>query len=289
MAQVYQINPFEYAKQKISTSAENLRKYLLVSVIISFISFAIAIIVIFAILIPLGFSLSNLEPEKMYAFMGNVFAGGILAIILMLLAVIALLVIFIIVYVQYFKLANGYKILADADPASTSAKNASYGIYGYVIAIILAIFVPGIAGSIISILGNASLALGFYFIFKTFEDYRLQNRFPKPPSKILFVGVLVNFISAIINIFSFYSSLGTIAGFILLLIGFGELSKDILLLQPPGAQTGTYQEVPQKVKSEAKAVVQTPQVPETGSKFCERCGAKNEANAKFCVNCGASL
>jgi len=96
MAQVYQINPFEYAKQKISTSAENLRKYLLVSVIISFISFAIAIIVIFAILIPLGFSLSNLEPEKMYAFMGNVFAGGILAIILMLLAVIALLVIFII-------------------------------------------------------------------------------------------------------------------------------------------------------------------------------------------------
>ena len=105
---------------------------------------------------------------------------------------------------------------------------------------------------------------------------------------MLFIGVTINFITSIVAFFTFYSTVGTIVGFIFLLIGFRDLSRDVTLILPPGAAP-TPSPVAVPVKQEQYPIQPAevePSVP--GKAFCSSCGAKISHEDKFCPNCGAT-
>jgi len=299
MAQTYQMHPFDVAKLKISESSQKLYKYLLWSVLIGIV---LIVLVLIAVFVFIGLTIDELltiDQDNIYDFATTIFSEGVVAaIILVLVGVIALIVISIMVYVQYYRLGSGYAFLARADPITPSSQYASYGIYGYIGGVILGMFIPGTAGSVISILANVSLAVGFYFIYKAFVDYRGQGRFNKSPNMMLFIAVAVNIITAVVNIFSLFGSIGSIIGFILLLLGFRELGKDIMIVQPPAGQPGPYADAPQVEPLEAHPAKLVPSEPipkapephgEPAGKFCSNCGAKQPVNVKFCQNCGGTI
>jgi len=294
MSYTQQMHPFDYAKRKISESAQRLSQLLIWGVVLGI---AIVIITVVYLVVVLGFSLSVFDLNDLYALGTAIYAAGGVAIALLAITGIALLVIVIIVYVQYYHLGSGFNVLSTADKTVINSKNASYGIYGYLIATIVGIFAPGWAGLVFSILANVSLAFGFYFVYQTFLELRRQNRFNKEPTKLLLIAVIINIISSIVGIFTGFGSLGTIIGFILLLIGLKDLSREITQIRPPGPAP-----VPSSVTIEAPKV-QPPTAPRKDEevsfipksdkpieeRFCPNCGAKVGEKARFCTNCGANI
>ena len=291
------MHPFDYAKRKISESSQKLSQLLIWGVVIGI---ALIIIVAVVFIVVLGFNIDAIDVNDLYGLADAIFTAGAVGIALLAISGIALLIIVIMVYVQYYHLGSGFNILSEADKSVINSKNASYGIYGYLIATVVGIFAPGWAGIIFSILANVSLAIGFYFVYQTFLEFRKQNRFGKEPTKLLLAAVLVNIISAIVGIFTGYGSFGTIIGFILLLLGLRDLSKEITQIHPPGPAP-----VPSSVTVEAPKA-QPPRAPakeaEMGfipkaekiskpaeQRFCPNCGAKVGKEARFCTNCGANI
>ncbi|MHA1302714.1 MAG: DUF7577 domain-containing protein [Candidatus Heimdallarchaeaceae archaeon] len=178
---------------------------------------------------------------------------------------------------------------------ATDAKNVSSGVYGYLIGAVLGVVISGVTGTLISLLGNISLGVAFYFMYKTFTAYQSQGRFPKKPSIKLFIGVGICFLGNFIDFANnttttFISSIITLVGFIMLLIGFKELRTDIQLVSPPGspAQQSTLGAPTPGVEPQVIKTVETTTHVE-GTKFCANCGAKNATTYKFCANCGATL
>ncbi len=284
----YQVHPFDLAKRRISDSSNKLYSYLLATVIISVILVIISVIMFFVVLLPLGFTIADFDPNNIYSSLETIIDVSWIAIFIISTGGIILVILFIIIYVQYYKLGSGFRLLQKADPMFMSPQYASYGIIGYVIAIIIGFFVQGYAGTAISLAGNLSLVVGFYFIYKTFTDYRQQGRFSKPPTKMLFIAVTINFISSIVAFFTLFSSIGTIVGFIFLLIGYRDLSRDIALILPPGA-TPTSSQAAVPVKTEQYPIQQAAVEPIiSGKAFCSSCGAKIDHEDKFCPNCGAT-
>ncbi|MCK4845926.1 MAG: zinc-ribbon domain-containing protein [Candidatus Heimdallarchaeota archaeon] len=289
MSYGHQVHPFDLAKRRISDSSSKLYSYLLTFVIISVIMVIVAVILFYVVLVPLGYTLNDFDPNDIYESIETIVVTSLLAIGVLAIGIIILLILFIMIYVQYYKLGSGFSLLQKADPMSTSPQNASYGIMGYVIAVIIGFFVPGYAGTAISLAGNISLIVGFYFVYKTFTDYTQQGRFNQPPTKMLFIAVTINFISSIVAFFTMFSSIGTIVGFIFLLIGFRDLSRDITLILPPGAApTSSPAAVP--VKQEQYPIQPAAVEPSVSKKaFCSSCGAKISQEESFCSNCGTSI
>lgn len=282
------MHPFDYAKHKIADSSNKLYKYLLWTVFIAIAMIIVLIISIVVILIPLGFSIDDFDTNNLYNMAESLFAGGVVVIALVIIAGIALIIILIMTYIQYYKLGSGFSLLQKADPISESAKNASYGIQGYIIAIIIGIFVPGIGGTIIAILGNVALAIGFYFVYKMFGDYKTQGRFNLKPTIVLFIAVGINVITEIVTFFTLFGPIGSIIGFILLVYGFKDLSKDIMQVQPPTGGPVKEQPDPSQTPS-VSATTQTVTSPPTSALFCSSCGSKVKSGTKFCENCGANI
>ncbi|MCG3222330.1 MAG: zinc ribbon domain-containing protein [Candidatus Heimdallarchaeota archaeon] len=285
MNQQSQMHPFDYAKHKIADSSNKLYKYLLWTV---FIAIAMFIVIIISIVVILGSSLADLDPNDLYGMIEALFTGGAVVIALVVIAGLALIIILIMTYIQYYKLGSGFSFLHKADPINDYGKNASYGIQGYIVAIILGIFVPGIGGTVISLIGNASLALGFYFVYRLFVDYQNKGRFNKKPPLILFIAVCINLITSIVSFFTLFGPIGNIIGFIMLVYGFRDLSKDITFVQPPTGGPARDQPVQSQTPSVSVAA-QTETSPSTGAQFCSSCGAKVQSGVKFCENCGANI
>ena len=291
MSYGYQVHPFDLAKRKISDSSKKLYSYLLATVVISVILVIISVIMFYVVLIPLGFTIADFDPNNIYTSLEKIIDVSWIAIFIISTGGIILVILFIVIYVQYYKLGSGFSLLQKADPMFISPQYASYGIMGYVIAVIIGIFVPGYAGTAISLAGNLSLVVGFYFVYKTFSDYNQQRRFNQPPTKMLFIGVTINFISSIMAFFSLFSSIGTIVGFVFLLIGFRDLSRDVTLILLPGAvgSTPTSSQAAVPVKQEQHPIQSAAVEPSVSKKaFCSSCGVKISHEDKFCPSCGAS-
>ena len=291
------MHPFDYAKRKISESSQKLSQLLIWGVVIG-----IALIIIIAVIfiVVLGFDIAAIDMNDLYGLADAIFTAGAVGIALLAISGIALLIIVIMVYVQYYHLGSGFNILSEADQSVENSKNASYGIYGFLIATVVGIFAPGWAGSIFTIVASISLALGFYFVYQTFMEFKRQNRFSKEPTKFLLAAAIVNIISPVVTIFTGYGSFGSILGFILMLVGLRDLSRETTQVHPPGPAP-----VPSSVTVEAPKA-QPPRAPakeaEMGfipkaekitkpaeQRFCPNCGAKVGKEARFCTNCGANI
>lgn len=292
MSQNYNLSPFESAKRKISESSNKLYKYTIASVIIAMI---LVVILIVTLIVVLGSSIESFDIDNLYQFgedliSAGLFTSGLIAAIFLIIAVIALLVILIMSYVQYYKLGSAFSNLHQADSALETSKYISYGFYGYIIAIIVGMFVPGIGGTVVSIIGNISLAGAAYLIYQLFNEYKNLGRFKGKSTMYLFLGLAINAVAAIVSLFSYYGSTGTLIGFILMLMGFRDLSRDIKLVAAPGGQVAP--------TGEPAAVAYSPAQPTTepiqqtqpkATRFCSNCGAKITTDVKFCQNCGSSV
>ena len=299
MAQTYQMPPFDRVKFNISDSSKKLFNYT-IGMILAIIG--LVILVAIAVFVIIGLSIDeimNIDPDNIYEFADAFIAGGAVAIVLVLIGILAVVVLQVLIYVQYYRLGTGFNLIAKLDPSIVSSQYASYGIYGYIGGTILGIFVPNTAGSVISILAYSSLAVGLYFIYKTFVDLRGLGRFNKKPTMLLFIGAALQAGSQIAAIFTLFGSIGSIIGFILLLQGFKELSRDIMIVQLPAGQPGPYADAPQVAPLEEAHPAKPapgepiPKAPEPHQvappKFCSNCGAKQPVNVKFCQNCGETL
>lgn len=283
----YQVHPFDLAKRRISDSSNKLYSYLLTAVIISVIMVIVSVVLFFVVLVPLGFTMADFDPNNIYSSIETIVYASLLSIVVIAIGGIILIILFIMIYVQYYKLGSGFGFLQKADPMFMSSQYASYGITGFVIAVIIGIFVPGYAGTAISLAGNLSLVVGFYYVYKTFTDYNQQGRFNQPPTKMLFIGVTINFITSIVAFFTYFSTVGTIVGFIFLLIGFRDLSRDVTLILPPGAAPTSS---PVAVIKEQYHIPPAEVKPSVSKKaFCSSCGAKITQDNTFCPNCGATI
>ncbi|NPD88322.1 MAG: zinc ribbon domain-containing protein [Asgard group archaeon] len=281
-----QMHPFDIAKYKISDSSNKLYKYLLWTVVIAIIM--VIVLVVSVVALASGFDFTDFDTNNLYSTIESLFAGGIVVIVLVSITGIALFIIMIMTYIQYYKLGSGFSLLQKSDSVSENAKNASFGIQGYLVAIIISIFVPDLAGAIISMVGNTALALGFYFVYRMFVDYQNQGRFNKKPTMILFIAATINLITAVASLFTTFGSIGSIIGFIMLVYGFRDLSKDIMQVQPPLGGPAKVQHIPSQTPS-VSVTTQTETPPPTGALFCSNCGAKFQSGAKFCENCGSNL
>ncbi len=298
MTQAYQMPPFDVAKYKISDSSKKLYKY---TIWMIFAVIALIVLAAIAIFVIIGISIDDLmaiDPDNIYEFADALLAGGAVAIVLILIGALAVVVIQIMIFVQYYKLGSGYSLLSKIDPSTVSLQYASYGIYGYIAAIIIGLFVPNTAGSIISILSYVSLAVGFFFIYRSFVDYRGVGRFNKKPTMLLFIGAAISAITQLTSMFTVFGSFGSIIGFILLLLGFRELGSDIMIVQPPSGQAGPYADAPKVEPLETHPAKPAPSDPipkapvpheVAEARYCANCGAKQPVNVKFCQNCGESL
>jgi hypothetical protein len=290
LVQQTQSHPFEYAKSRLITSSRKLYQYQLAILIVGIALVILILIALFVFLVPLGFSIETFDPTDIYAF-GDLFAGiGIGLLSFGLIFLIGFAILGIMIFIQYYKLGNGYDLLAKADPSSNSPKNASYGFYGYIIATIIGIFVPGYAGTAVNLIGTVSLAAGFYFAYKTLVDYQTKGQFPKKPSLLLVIAGILSLASSIITFFTLFGTLIGLLVPILMVLGFRELTNDLTLLQAPGM--GVSIKTPQEsVPSEKVPSTATTYEPSTtlGVQFCSNCGAKAQTGTKFCENCGANL
>lgn len=288
------IHPFEDAKNKISDSSRKLYRYTLWATFLGFAFAIILIISLFVILIPLGFMLEDFDLDNLYEsgealIASNFFTTGIVAAIFLGIVLVALIIIMIMTYVQYYKLASGFNRLHKSEPRDETTKYISYGIYGYVIAIIAGIFIPGTAGNIVNVLGNVSLAIGVYLIYKLFGDYKNEGRFKGKPSILLFIGLAIQAIASISSIFNEFGSLGSLLGFILMLLGFRDLSRDIRIVDPPSAQGIPAKSTPDQQYEETAPITSEPISAPASVDFCSKCGAKITTDGKFCQSCGAAL
>ena len=289
----YGSQTFEYAKQKISLSANKLKNYIIIQVIFGIILIAIVVIAFLVVLGLTATDLTNINPNDLYQLVEDIVnngifvtTAGIIAAVFLIIAGIALVIIGILTYVQYYRLGQGFDKLNQADPSVQISKSVSYGFYGYIIAVIVGIFLPGIAGTIVSLIGNLSLAIAAYFIYQLFSEYQKQGRFNRTPSYMLVLGLGAQLITQIVSLFSYYGSFIGFVGFILMLIGFSHLSRDIKLVLPPGGTASQAQKVQQDSYAQAQP---TAPVKQAGTTFCSHCGAKLTGDERFCVNCGAEV
>ncbi len=291
MSQVYNLPPFEDAKKRISESSHKLYQYIIWSVIIAVIlvvGLAITLIVV------LGLGIEDLDISNYYDFgeqliANGLFTTGLIAAIFLIIALIALIVILIMSYIQYYRLGSSFSKLHDAERTLETTKYISYGFYGYIIAIIAGIFVPGVGGTVVSILGNASLAVAAYLIYKLFVEYKRLGRFSGKTSMLLFIGLAVNVAAEIAATFTTYGPFGSLIGFVLILIGFRDLSRDIKLVVAPGGQQMKTEAPPADGYRPAQPATATVQPVKDQIRFCSSCGAKITAVGKFCQNCGANF
>ncbi len=302
LVQQTQTHPLDYAKSRLIDSSQKLYRYQL-WLVLSGIAFVILIIIAFFVfLVPLGFDLATFDPTNISSLEDMIFGVGTGLLVFLALLGIMFVIVLIMTYIQYYRLGTGFSLLYKADPISNNARNAGYGLIGYVMALILGIvvgfFTVGYIGTIISIMGTISLALGFYFINRTFVDYQKQERFPKAPSYLLLTAGVLSVASTIVQIFTVFGSLISILIPILLVFGFRELTTDLTLIRAPLAQPGARRSVSTQATYEphpARPAPSTPvpSAPETSSStdvlFCSSCGAKAQSGAKFCENCGANI
>ena len=292
MSQNYGIQPFEFAKNKVSESSNKLYKYIILTTVLGIFLAMLFVIGYFVYLVDLGFTIESFDPNNIYATGQAIFNSGILTtgLILVIFAGIlgvAIIVVLIMSYVQYYKLGSAFSRLHVADPIITTSKYISYGFFGYIIAIVASIFIPGIGSTIVSILGNVSLAVAAYLIYKLFQEYRILGRFKRKSSYYLFLGLAINVVTSISALFSTWGSFGSFIGFILMLMGFRDLSIDIRNVTPPGGQAPQKSAPP--VQSNVESTIPESSAEMTGdARFCIKCGTKIEPNMKFCSNCGAS-
>lgn len=292
MVQQTQIHPFDYAKSRLIRSSEKLYQYQLWSLLLGIALIILIIIAFFTVLVDLGFDLETFDPTDIYE-LSDVFLGiGIGLLVFGIIFLIAFAIIGIMIFVQYYKLGTGYSLLAKADPSSISAKNASYGFHGYIIATIIGIFIPGYGGTAVTLVGTLALTLGFYFTYKTLVDYQKKGQFKKSPSLLLVVAGILSLASSIV---SFFTMFGTLAGLlvpILMVFGFRELTNDLTLIQAPGMSVSAktpYQEHPKQPIPSSPVQTADESATVTGAQFCSSCGAKIQSGAKFCDNCGANI
>jgi len=294
MNQDYNTQTFEYAKSKISESADKLYRYIILATIIGIALVVILAITLFIVLIPLGFSIEDFNPNNIYEtgeaiIASGILSSGIVAFVFLGIALVALIVILFMSYVQYYRLGTAFSKLYQADRTLETTKFISYGFYGYIIAIIAGMFIPGVGGNVVSIAGNVSLAVAAFLIYQLFGEYKSTGRFRGKPSMYLFIGLAVNVVSSISSMFSTYGPIGSLVGFILMLLGFRDLSRDIRMVEPQSHQKMRAQAVPVEGYSESKPTAAQVEPAQDKTNFCSKCGAKAMDNGKFCQSCGASL
>jgi hypothetical protein len=294
------MHPFDVSRYRIKESSNKLFQYYIwTAVIIAAIVITAAILLV-TVIIPLGITLADFDPNNFYSIFETMLnAGAIAALVIIAIEAIILLIIQIMIYVQLYRLGKAFNLLYNSDPISTSSNYASYGIYGYIITIVIGIFVPGYVGTAISIVGYVSLTVGFYFIYQTFIDYNKQGRFNKKPTMLLAIGAGIGLAVSIASIFTLYGSIGSIIGYIFLVLGYRDLAKDIDFVGPPGpgpvptsvtVEAPTVQPPRAPVKDSEIAFVPKAEISETPqSIFCSNCRAEVAEHTKFCTKCGAKI
>jgi ribosomal protein L40E len=289
MAQVYPTTPFDSVKMKVADSSKRISNYLSWLVIIGFVLGIMFSVLIIGFLVPtIGFSLATLS---IYALIGAMFAPEILAIalvfvLIMIIPILILLALAIQVIINTFKLGSGFHKLSTIDSSSINARYVSYAIYGYIISSIIAAFVPRYGGVALMLVGNLSLAVGAFFIYKLFSEYQKSNRYPQSPTITLLIAVSINLVASIINFFTIFGFFGSILGFIFLLFGLKTLSKEIMYVLPLTTQIGLETSAPQEA---SYGTQQTESNLQADTKFCASCGAKQPIIAKFCQHCGSTF
>ena len=294
MNQTYIENPFENAKLRISKSSKKLYQYLIWATFLGLAFAAILLVTLLAFLASLGYTINDFDLDNIYTsgetlFESGLFSTGLVIIIFLGIVLVALIVIMIMSYVQYYKLGTGFKKLHESEPGEETTQYISYGLYGYVIAVVAGIFIPGTFGNVVTILGNVSLAIGVYLIYQLFKEYSEQGRFKGKPSMLLFIGIAMNVIASITSIYNDYGGFGSIIGFILMLFGFRNLSRDILTVAPPTGGEMPAKTVPATSQPDVTPTSTVPPTDTTGERFCSHCGAKITTDGKFCQNCGQTI
>ncbi|MHA1198562.1 MAG: zinc ribbon domain-containing protein [Candidatus Heimdallarchaeaceae archaeon] len=292
MSQNVNLSLFESAKGRISESSNKLYKYTIASVIIAMIA---VVILVVTLVVVLGFTMASFESFDMndfYQLGEDLIASGLFTLalipaIFLIIVVVALVIVLILQFIQYYKLGTAFSKLHDADRTLETTKYISYGFFIYVIASIAGGFVPGIGGTIITVIANVSLAAAAYLIYQLFEEYKSLGRFLRKSNWYLVIGLAINAISAIISLFSTYGYSGSLIGFILMLMGFRDLSRDIKLVAAPGGQVAQTAEPKTAAYSPAQSTPAPTQ--ETKTRFCSNCGAQSSTDMKFCQNCGKTL
>ncbi len=238
MSQNNTMNAFEDAKNKISDTSRKLYLYLVWATISAIIFAVILLILILVFLSTLGISLADIDLDNIYEtgailISDELLAVALVAVIFLGISLLAMIVFNILTYIQYYRLGTGFSRLHSSDPRAETNRYISFAIYGYVIAVVAGIFIPGTFGTVVTLLGNVSLAIGIFLIYQLFQGYAEQGRFKGKHSIILFIGIALNVVSSITTLFNDYGIAGSLVGFILMLIGFRNLSRDILLVVPP--------------------------------------------------------
>ena len=238
MSQNNTIFAFEDAKNKISVSSRKLYLYLIWTTIIGIVLAVVLLITLLVFLAALGLSITDFDLENIYESAETLIGSGLLTsglvmVILLVIAILALIIISIMSYVQYYRLGTGFSKLHASDPRTETNRYISFGIYGYVLAVVAGIFIPGTFGTVVTLLGNVSLAFGVFLVYQLFQGYAEQGRFKGKHSIILFIGIALNVVASITIFFNDFGIVGSLVGFILMLIGFRNLSRDIMLVEPP--------------------------------------------------------
>ncbi|MHA1552615.1 MAG: hypothetical protein ACTSQC_11800 [Candidatus Heimdallarchaeaceae archaeon] len=238
MSQNNTMYAFEDAKNKISVSSRKIYRYLILTTIIGLILAVVLLVLVLVFLSSLGLTIADIDLDNIYEtgallISEEILATALAAVIILGISLLALVVISILTYVQYYRLGTGFSKLHSSDPRSETNRYISFGIYGYVIAVVAGIFIPGIFGTVVSLLANVSLAFGVFLIYQLFQGYTEQGRFKGKHSIILFIGIALNVVASITTLFNDFGTIGSLVGFILMLIGFKNLSRDIMLVEPP--------------------------------------------------------
>lgn len=237
---------------------------------------------------------------------------------------VILLIIGIMNLIAFFKLAKGFNMLARViPPISRQANNSGnfirFALFAQIASILLGSFIS-LGGSyiteIINILAFILLVVAYYNISQIFKILYQNQLYPKKESKLLFYSQIIPLISMIPLSYSIYQ-LGTgseiniipliisgviiILGYIGMMLGFYNLSKDVFLIEINTFVSITEtQRREYSTQKEEEVYIQQPKPTsekysenqledELPVQFCSNCGTKLKPGKLYCRNCGIKI
>lgn len=294
-----------------------------------------SLVLLVALLYPLKDELLpilTMSTSDMQIALTNLFEAHTTIFSILFLALITLLISGIMYLIAFFRLARSFLILGRIIPsvARPSLKTGSFIRYALLIQIaglFIGTFI-GVGLSYISEIANVAsfgfLVAAYYNLSLTFKALREQNLYPKKESRLLLYSQVIP-VAAMIPLTISISELSSgseiniipliiggiiiVLGYVGLMIGFYQLSNDVLLIEGPkdfeyGHETRTVYVTPRAQSEHSSGFKKIDPIrtipPEEQTKadlkkddmialYCPNCGTKLKENMAFCHKCGAKV
>ena len=242
------------------------------------------------------------------------------------ITMIVALVSSIMYLISFFRVAKGFLLLARilpivANPALKAGNFIRYALFIQIASVIFgSIAVTSISYimQIISIVGYGLLIAAYHNLSLVFRSLYENSLYPKRESRLLLysqilpAAAMIPLIFPIMDLFTGQEIRliplilgGTILvlGYVGLLIGFFNLSKDVLLIKQPveteyEQETGIvyqpsrfYQPEKKPVKSYEEKIIPPSEIDDSDmtAQYCSNCGTKLKPDKQFCHGCGMKV